>query len=154
MKKWFIKCPFCKKKIEEKSTKCKYCWKTLEYMKDRNELSEKEQQYISKKLAWERILTFFFTWIWLIRCKRRWDFFWCLIIVFILWSIWTDWVELICLLITRLIALINFSKKAYEHDKNYFQKYLKEFSQLDNSEKKTYKKNNILHKILDRLVGN
>jgi hypothetical protein len=38
----------------------------------------------------------------------------------------------IAVILTRLIALVEFSKDAYEHDKKYFQKYLDEYAELYN----------------------
>jgi hypothetical protein len=147
MREWYKLCPYCGEEIRELAKKCRYCGEFLNEKseekdediveKNKNEksyrsweeLSSEEQKYIIKKLMWMRIFTVFLTWIWLMRCKRWWAFFGCLAISLILWLIWWP-LGLLSLIITRIIALVSFSKKAYEHDRLYFQKYLVEYAQL------------------------
>ncbi len=132
------KCNSCGELVKFWDKECPKCWTNLDwthiYKKDdsvlRNwdQLSVGEQKYIIKKLMWMRIFTVFLTWIWLMRCKRWWAFFGCLAISLILWLIWWP-LGLLSLIITRIIALVSFSKEAYNHDKPYFQKYLDEYAE-------------------------
>ena len=133
------KCNGCWQLVKIWDKECPKCWTQLNwtyvYKKDNSilrnweDLSVGEQSFIIRKMQWMKILTVFFTWIWLMRSKRWWAFFWCMAISLI-WLFWWPF-GLISVIITRIIALVNFSKEAYKHDKPYFQKYLNEYNQLN-----------------------
>jgi len=157
MRKWYKLCPYCGEKIRELAKKCHYCGEFLDEMseekkkeiveKNKNEksyrswedLSDWEQRYIIKKLGWMRVLTFFLPPIWLIRCRRWWSFFLIITIWFVFSAIassggpYSDanmYSSILNLILSRLISLVSFSKKAYEHDRPYFQKHLAECAKL------------------------
>ena len=130
------KCKSCWYPVKQWDKKCLKCGRKLNWsvIRNRDELSIVEQNFISGTLYGMKIFTVFFTWIWLIRCKRWGDLVLCLVIAFILAFFWT-WGIVIAVILTRLIALVEFSKDAYEHDKKYFQKYLDEYARLNISKK-------------------
>ena len=133
-----FKCARCWEIVKFWDKKCPECWNNLVWwdinkkynnFRSWEELTLEEQKYISKKLSWWRILTVFLTQWWLIRCKRRWDLSWYLIIGLILMLTLPPLGFIFCI-IARIIVLSNFSKEAYKHDMPYFQKYLDEYAEL------------------------
>lgn len=108
-------------------------------MRNREQLSKLEQQYLSNKLTGWKIVSFFLPGLWQIWSRRRWLWWWWLCIALCLGFLWyitwdskaMEWAGCISWLINVILTLVKFTEKAYRHDMPYFQKYLNEYGKLN-----------------------
>lgn len=155
MKKWYKLCPYCANEIRSWAIKCQHCHEDLQksfeedtakeikkVKKTENEdensinkikespwdsLADDEKSYLQSKTTWEKILFFFFTWIWFLYSKRWLEFFlvlwWSFLLVYLLWENWS-WAWFI---ISRLVLLMPYTEKLYNNWNTRLNKLIKEY---------------------------
>lgn len=108
-------------------------------MREREQLSTWEKDYISSRLTGWKVVSFFLPGLWQMWSKRWWLFRWWMCITLWLGLLWyatwdseaMNWAGRISWLINVILTLIKFTEKAYQHDKPYFQRYLDEYAELN-----------------------
>ena len=108
-------------------------------MREREELSLWERDYLSSKITGWKVASFFFPGLWQIWSKRRWLFWWWTLIAVwlgLLAIAWgggnsIEWAGTISWLLNVILTLVKFTEKAYRHDMPYFQRYLDEYAELN-----------------------
>lgn len=122
-------------------------------MREREDLSIWEQQYLSSKLTGWKVVTFFLPWLSQMWCKRWWLFRWGALIsgwlILLWWVVWGGaairWAGYIWWIINVVLTLVKFTEKAYKHDMPYFQKHLDVYAKLNGENTKTNKKDNNIY---------
>lgn len=107
-------------------------------MREREELSAWEREYLSSKITGWKVVSFFFPGLWQIWSRRRWLFWgWTLLAVWLgllAVAAWdgegTEAAGFLSWLINVILTLVKFTEKAYRHDTPYFQRYLDEYAIL------------------------
>lgn len=108
-------------------------------MREREELSAWEREYLSSKITGWKVASFFFPGLWQIWSRRRWLFWgWTLLAVWLgllAVAAWdgegTEAAGFLSWLINVILTLVKFTEKAYRHDMPYFQRYLNEYAELN-----------------------
>lgn len=111
-------------------------------MKQWEELTVWEKNYIDSNLTGWKFISFFIPWLWQIWSKRWWLFRWQL--WFFIWlrylltpsrqsgkTIPWPWMIIIWWIINIVLTLNNFTEEAYKSDMPYFQKYLDAYAKMN-----------------------
>lgn len=107
-------------------------------MREREQLSAWEKDYISSRLTGWKVASFFLPGLWQMWSKRWWLFRWWLCITLWLGLLWyatwdsdaMEWAGRISWLINVILTLVKFTEKAYRHDMSYFKPYLDEYHKM------------------------